>query len=344
MRQILLLLIVILMLLSCKTMPEKPATPQPAEPEVTEQTEEPVKDYSAFENFTVSKGEFGDKIVISWEGAADGAWVLYRSLKEDDEYTKLADISAVTTYADTTVEKGLKVWYRLEAAAPEGAVSSVLSAVGVGANAALITDPEKGDTVHENFGYIKSKKPAGRTLNQVTAAFNKPKPKYTKEERELVDKHMEIIESRKMHPVKLNMILRMSQPYFRSGKMAAYADFASFSYDMPAREVFLFDKDKSYVVVFRSVIISRYIREHNDGVFLERLLYNGVAFSVEIGEREVKDADGFTRILPAVDTVGFASAYYPKYSGWKESTAMFVTSRDSLQKELQKAQRGRSGD
>jgi len=193
--------------------------------------------------------------------------------------------------------------------------------------------------LHENFGYMKSKKPAGKTLNQITAGFTNAKPKYTKEEQEQVDKHLELIKSRILHPVKLNMVITMSQSYFASGKMAAYSGFTSFSYDMPEREVFLFDKDKSYVVVFRSIVISRFIRDNNDGIFLERLLYNGVAFSVDIGEREVKDAEGFTRILPAVDTVGFASAYYPKYAGWKGATAMFSTSRDSLQKELQKAQR-----
>gem|GEM_PF-2727430 len=337
MKQTALLLAIFALIASCTTLPTAPA---PAEPAPVETPEEPVvvtKDYSPYENFTVTKGEFSDKIVITWEGDPAQAWVLYRSLKDEEAYTKLADVTGVTTYTDTTVEKGLKVWYRLEKAQPEGSAPSILPAAE--SNVGALTDPEKDDSVHENFGYMKSKKPAGRKLGQVTATFTKGKPRYTAEEQEQVTKHFELIQKRILHPVKLNMVLTMSQPYFDSGKMAAYTDFESFSYDMPEREVFLFDKDKTYVCIFKSTVICRFIRENNDGIFLERLLYNGVAFSVDAGEREVKDAEGFTRILPAVDTVGFASAYYPKYANWKGNTAMFTTSRDSLQKELKKAQR-----
>jgi len=337
MKRIALILAILALITSCTTLPTTPAPTEPAPAETPETPEVVTKDYTPYEGFTVTKGEFSDKIVITWEGDPAQAWVLYRSLKDEEPFTKLADVTGETTYTDTTVEKGLKVWYRLEKAQPEGVVLPVLT--GADSNVGAITDPEKDDSVHENFGYMKSKKPAGKKLNQVTATFTKGKPRYTPEEQEQVDKHFALIKSRILHPVKLNMVLTMSQPYFDSGKMAAYTDFESFSYDMPEREVYLFDKDKTYVCVFKSTVISRFIRENNDGVFLERLLYNGVAFSVDMGEREVKDAEGFTRILPAVDTVGFASAYYPKYANWKGNTAMFTTSRDSLQKELKKAQR-----
>jgi hypothetical protein len=329
--------ILILSIISCTTLrspkPETPAaqeTPLPPAPTV---------DYTAYEALTISKGEFTDKIVITWKGTEGGVYALYRSSKNDEPYTKLADITTGETAYTDTAEPGLKVWYRLETVT--GSPVQIPTDTGALMQTGQITDPEKNDYIHDNFGYIKSKKPKGKTLEQVTRTFTKGKPKFSKDEQAQVDKHIELIKSRIMHPVKLNMVLTLAQPYFTSGKLAAFSDFDSFSFDMPNREVFLFSKDKTYVIIFKSTVICRFIRENNDGVFLERLLYNGVAFSTDIGEREVVDEKGYSRILPAFDTVGFASAYYEKYADWKNSTAMFATSRDSLQKELQKAQRSR---
>lgn len=375
---ILILLIVSYSAVSCSSLQTSSET-QPEESAEETQTEEAVEEksnFAQFEELAISRGEFKDKILMSWKAdetmnenpdEADEitpvSYHIYRSTKDDQPYEKIAEVTDATEYTDTTVEPGLKAYYRIlrvepveqtEELAPDLSTSDKKETDATDKTSSksgdesfeiddtvdpekLIATPEKDDTIHENFGYIKCPQPKTRSFSRISRGFTKGKSALsTDEQNTIAQKEKNGLKKRTQHPVQLNMILTMSQPYISDGTLKLFTDFDSYTWNKDNQTFYLFDKDHSHVVVFYSRWL-HFFAQRDSFSLSERMLYNSVAFSRYKEDMEVVDENGYSRILPAYETVALATWYYPKYRDWKQETIIILTSDKKLQKELQNA-------
>jgi hypothetical protein len=201
---------------------------------------------------------------------------------------------------------------------------------------------ELDDKNQENFGYTPVSKPKKKSLNNLTRSYNKGKSSnFTEEELKYQKEHLSILKEKYEHPVQLNMILTLTQPYINSGRIEIHNGFTNYINDRPNRNVYLFNDDYNSVFIFNNNLTTASLRKDNTRSLYERLIRNSVGFCItsERGTMKIKAPDGYTRILPAYEVVALAAQYYPQYKNWRNETYLIVTSDKKLRSEIQRAQR-----
>ncbi|MDA3901113.1 MAG: hypothetical protein PF637_11420 [Spirochaetes bacterium] len=330
---------------SCSTLMPTKEPSVPVDTIEPEPNDIPESNYAQFEFLTISKGEFRDKITLSWEATPDVEddliYHIYRADKMNTPYKKIAETSEAS-WSDTKATPGLKLFYRVvpvikgtEDGVEEGEAAETEDAPST---KELVSTPEKEDVDHDNFGYARSTYPSGTSFNALTRTYNWGIPKMTAAQRKQAKSDTEYLKEKVLHPVKLNMTLMMITPHLNSGKVVALTNFKAVSVVRRKRMIYLFDKDYSYVVAFTSSHVSRILSSRTRKSLYERLMFNSVAFGAKDEEIEVIDDKGYTRILPSFKSIALATQYYPKTRNWKNETILFVTGDKELQREMRKVQ------
>lgn len=358
-KQTLLAALLLTFVLSCSTLgfkgEEAEPTPPPPGDTIPETTlTEPSVDYSQFEKFTASKGEFTKKINLTWE-AQEGAdsYEIFRAVHKDKLYEKVADVKTLT-WSDSDTTPGLKVYYRvlpITTSADEKTDESTATGKDETVVETKDEDPDK-ETLHltaetedktspDNFGFTKSIAPKGYSFARLTGSYTRGKPKMTKTQKDQETTGLKYLEKKIQHPVKLKMAMMMVQPYVTQKKLLALTNFKHYTLDRPNRMIYLFDAKHSYVVRLKSSYVSRNLFDNQHKVLFERLVYNSIAFAKSVGTTEVVDSEGVTRILPTFDAVALTTQYHPKSRNWRNETIFLVTGDKDLRREIQKAQNTR---
>ena len=342
---------------------DQPSVAVPLQEDDVVPTEIVIEDDSKFvHGITATKGGYEDKVVLSWvSDSLETTYSIERSFIIDSNYSEIARING-SLYEDKTAERGVKYWYRITPVpvgsvpeAPVEVVKQVEPSTSVNSqikptgkydlvSAVDFSNEKQLPVVYKiplflDYGYVKTQVPQSENFDKLMKVYNKPAEKFSsKEEKDRANNHLSILKEYYINKVQLNMVLIMARPYFNSGKLLVMRNFRVWTLNYSEKEIVLFDSNYNSAVLLKSSKFSRFIKKYydTDKELIDRMIANGIAFCIYMGEKEVKDEKGVVRILPVYDTVGFATQYYKEYADWRNATVMIGTGRDDLKKELAK--------
>ena len=318
----------------------------------------------SLKNMTVTNGIYADRIVVEWGKTENASYTVMRSQKKTGEFAIVSQTSD-TRFEDSTVEIGVKYWYRV-----------IPSQVIIPDSTVFITEQE-----YQSFpdtGYVDpeiNKKETVRTAANETAAGKTGNEKsaeppvsysgYTSietytgvkfddlmklkkeklkapsdaEGRKKQKAALDYIQPYYVHPVKLTLFLTMSKPYFDKGDLKILTDCDAFEISEDMRNVVFYNQKNRCTVDFYSKIIRKVISRTGDRDLVGLLLRNAELYCVPNGKKFIVDKNGVTRLVNTFEAVGLSTRYLKNDVEWRSRTIILSTSKPELTEKLKNVSR-----
>jgi hypothetical protein len=269
-------------------------------------------------DLTASRGAADKSIRLKWTGGIAGSrFSIYRSVKRDGPQD-LLDTTVYMEYTDSTADAGIKYYYKIVPA----------------------IDSIKGAAV-STWGYIKPSSPEGFTPNEIVGQKVRGKEiPSTPADVARMKRDLKLYEEYYESYFMITFIYLVGKMYVNRGELLVYRDFNRYALDRKNKIAYFHKQDLT--VKFLSERFFRFVRDMGwqqipESEIMPRVVQNGIAFCIRMGETESTGADGITRFIPTFEAVGFSTEYYRDYREWKSNTIVFASSDKELDRKIKEA-------